>query len=148
MSNESKQLYCIESIDGEMFSNQEIVDMLNSQHKLYSAWEFEKQNCQLCSTELKQLRKENEQLRQDLKSLETTSNATSDYNAHLEGKIITLENENEQLRKEKESWKNIACQDLSKWSIFSNEVTVLHETKDIERFLEKYYEYCADMVRK
>ena len=97
---------------------------------------------------LNELSDENEQLRQDLKSLETTSNATSDYNAHLEGKIITLENENEQLRKEKESWKNIACQDLSKWSIFSNEVSVLHETRDIERFLEKYYEYCADMVRK
>ena len=60
---------------------------------------------------LNELSDENEQLRQDLKSLETTSNATSDYNAHLEGKIITLENENEQLRKEKESWKNIACQD-------------------------------------
>lgn len=57
-----------------------------------------------------------------------------------------LAEENEQLRKEKESWKNIACQDLSKWSIFSNEVSVLHETRDIERFLEKYYEYCADMV--
>ena len=43
MSNESKQLYCIESVDGEMFSMQEVVDMLN------------------------QLVDENEQLRQQLK---------------------------------------------------------------------------------
>ena len=57
---------------------------------------------------LNELSDENNQLRQDLKSLETTSNATSDYNAHLEGKIITLENENEQLKRElKESVNNI-----------------------------------------
>lgn len=29
MSNDSKQLYCIESVDGEMFSMQEVVDLLN-----------------------------------------------------------------------------------------------------------------------
>ena len=60
--------------------------------------------------------------------------------------ISKLQKENKQLKKEKESWKSIACQDLSKWSIFSNEVSVLYETRDIERFLEKYYEYCTDMV--
>lgn len=31
MSNDVKQLYCIESVDGEMFSMQEIVDCLNEQ---------------------------------------------------------------------------------------------------------------------
>ena len=31
MNNDSKQLYCIESVDGEMFSMQEIVDCLNEQ---------------------------------------------------------------------------------------------------------------------
>ena len=46
MANESKQLYCIESVDGEMFSMQEIVDMLNS------------------------LNDENEQLRKDLSDCE------------------------------------------------------------------------------
>lgn len=29
MSNEVKQWYCIESLDGEMFSIQEVVDLLN-----------------------------------------------------------------------------------------------------------------------
>lgn len=67
-------------------------------------------------------------------------------NKRLQTIIADLKEKNEQLKKEKESWKSIACQDLSKWSIFSNEVSVLYETRDIERFLEKYYEYCADMV--
>lgn len=31
MSDDVKQLYCIESVDGEMFSMQEIVDLLNKQ---------------------------------------------------------------------------------------------------------------------
>lgn len=30
MSKESEQLYCIESVEGEMFSIQEVVDLLNS----------------------------------------------------------------------------------------------------------------------
>ena len=30
MSNEVKQWYCIESVEGEMFSIQEVVDLLNS----------------------------------------------------------------------------------------------------------------------
>ena len=33
MSNDVKQLYCIESVDGEMFSMQEIVDLLNEQQE-------------------------------------------------------------------------------------------------------------------
>lgn len=33
MDNDSKQLYCIESVDGEMFSMQEIVDLLNEQQE-------------------------------------------------------------------------------------------------------------------
>lgn len=85
-------------------------------------------------------------LNDEIELSETTSKATSHYNAFLESKISTLEGENEQLKKEKDSWKNIACQDLSKWSIFSNEVSVLQGTRDIDRFLEKYYRYCADMV--
>ena len=63
-------------------------------------------------------------------------------------RISELLDENEQLKKEKESWKTIACQELSKWSIFSNEVSILAETRDIDRFLEKYYDFCKDMVRK
>lgn len=34
MDNDSKQLYCIESVDGEMFSMQEIVELLNEQQEL------------------------------------------------------------------------------------------------------------------
>lgn len=64
-----------------VYGNQKIVDELN---KL----DFEN----------KRLREENEQLQKQVKSSETTSNATSHYNAFLESKISTLEKENEELR--------------------------------------------------
>ena len=53
MSDDVKQLYCIESVDGEMFSMQEIVDLLNGQQTTISA-----------------LKEENEQLREILNKLE------------------------------------------------------------------------------
>lgn len=49
---------------------------------------------------IQRLALENENLRKQVKSSETISDATSNYNAHLESKITTLEKENEQLRKE------------------------------------------------
>ena len=45
------------------------------------------------------LKEENEQLRKEVESSESISNATSNYNAFLESKITTLEKENEQLQK-------------------------------------------------
>ena len=47
---------------------------------------------------IQRLKLENENLRKQVKSSETTSDATSNYNAHLESKITTLEKENKQLR--------------------------------------------------
>ena len=47
---------------------------------------------------IQRLELENENLRKQVKSSETTSNATSNYNAFLESKITTLEQENEKLR--------------------------------------------------
>lgn len=49
------------------------------------------------------LKEENEQLRKQVESSETTSNATSHYNAFLESKITTLEKENEELKQKLES---------------------------------------------
>ena len=51
MSNEAKQLYCIENVEGEMFSIEEVVDLLNS---LYE--------------ENEQLRNENKKLRKTERS--------------------------------------------------------------------------------
>ena len=56
---------------------------------------------------IKELEKGNEQLRKQVKSSETTSDATSNYNAHLESKITTLEKENEQLKKKLESLQKV-----------------------------------------
>lgn len=87
------------------------------------------------------LRLKNKEQAEEIKLLKPT-------NVEQYEQIVQLQEENEQLRQEKESWKSIACQDLSKWSIFSNEVSVLHETRDIDRFLEKYYKYCEDMIKE
>ena len=65
---------------------------------------------------IQRLALENENLRKQVKSSETISDATSNYNAHLESKITTLEKENEQLQKELQRFKkyvfsqdNILC---------------------------------------
>lgn len=50
---------------------------------------------------MNELYEEKEQLKIDLESSETTSDATSHYNAFLESKIRTLEKENEQLKSER-----------------------------------------------
>lgn len=52
------------------------------------------------ANEYNALLEENEQLRKQVESSETTSNATSHYNAFLESKITTLEKENRELRQE------------------------------------------------
>ena len=91
LSSETVLQYRIMNNDHDLNEN-EVVDLLN---KLYE---------------------ENEQLRKQVKSSETTSDATSNYNAHLESKITTLEKENEQLQKELQRFKkyvfsqdNILC---------------------------------------
>ena len=85
-----------------------IVDLLNelSEEKEYferkkeyflSKWSIANaENIQL-RQENRELKKENENLRKQVKSFETTMNATSDYNAFLESKITTLEKENREL---------------------------------------------------
>ena len=60
---------------------------------------------------IQRLELENENLRKQLKSSETTSNATSNYNPFLESKITTLEQENEQLRLELKTICNTCCFD-------------------------------------
>lgn len=48
---------------------------------------------------------------------------------------------------EREEWKICSSSSLSSFSIFSNEVSVLQETRDIDRFIEMYYKYvkqCLD----
>ena len=63
---------------------------------------------------LNRLVEENEQLQKQVKSFETTMNATSDYNAFLESKITTLEKENEQLRKENKDLNDIEWEKFKK----------------------------------
>ena len=62
--------------------------------------------------------------------------------------IERLQKENEQLRQDRDNWKNISCKDINKWSIFSNEVNILQETRDVDRFIEKFYKYCRDIVKE
>lgn len=72
----------------------EIVNLLNEQE-----------------VEIDELNQENKQLRKQVESSETTSNATSHYNAFLESKITTLEEENRELRHELDSLSGCYCAD-------------------------------------
>ena len=73
MSNEVKQWYCIESVEGEMFSIQEVVDLLNEQQATITHLEkvngknFAKRR--LLEQDNLVLRNENEQLRKELKEI-------------------------------------------------------------------------------
>ena len=74
-----------------------LCDFLN---KATDDFKWQIRQCEKWSAIVKQLKLENENLRKQVKSSETTSDATSNYNDHLESKITTIEKENEQLRKE------------------------------------------------
>lgn len=67
-------------VDGEEMPTCEICELLNEEEAI-----------------IQRLKLENENLRKQVKSFETTMNATSDYNAFLESKITTLEKENREL---------------------------------------------------
>ena len=55
-----------------------------------------------------------------------------------------LTEEVRELEKEKDFWKSCALGYSNSFSIFSREVEVLQETKDINRFVEMYYRYCKE----
>lgn len=105
----------------------------------------------LSHTSCEEIKKENEQLRKQVKSLETTSDATSNYNAHLESKITTLEKENEKLQKENEKiqeeikelkierddWKSSTYSYMNKDSILSMDCQIVREALwELEKEIE------------
>jgi len=108
----------------------DLVDLLNSLSEENE--QLKQSNDRFADTVAKQvsllieLRKENEQLQKQVKSFETTMNATSDYNAFLESKITTLEKENEQLRKELDNFKPVMFQDVRKGTV------ILYSKGDID----------------
>lgn len=53
----------------------------------------------LLVAKMNELVEKNKQLQKQVKSLETTMNATSDYNAYLQSEVKDLEKENKQLQK-------------------------------------------------
>lgn len=118
-SNDYRPMECASSLDADV-----ICTLLNEQFDT-----------------IEKLKSENEQLRKELHIVETDCKNVKESRNHYR-------EENEQLRKERDGWKVISCQDLSKWSIFSNEVSILQETRDVDRFLEKYYAYCNDMIKE
>lgn len=56
---------------------------------------------------MNELYEEKEQMKKRLESSETTSDATSNYNAFLESKISTLEEENEKLQKQIQNYEQL-----------------------------------------
>ena len=62
MSNEVKQLYCVESADGEMFSIQEVVNLLNEQQVIIHRDET---SIKTMMSNMEKLEKENEKLQKE-----------------------------------------------------------------------------------
>lgn len=52
-----------------------------------------------------------------------------------------LEKENEQLKEHLSTWRSSCCNYLNVYSILDNEVSILKETKDLDRFFEKFDKY-------
>lgn len=76
--------------NGLIMSIDEVIDYLNTSNNAIGSLQYE-----------------NAKLRKQVESSETTSDATSNYNAFLESKITTLEEENERLKKKLESLQKV-----------------------------------------
>ena len=55
--------------------------------------------------------------------------------------VVDLLNENEQLKERLSTWRSSCCNYLNVYSILDNEVSILKETKDLDRFFEKFDKY-------
>lgn len=55
--------------------------------------------------------------------------------------VVDLLNENEQLKEQLSTWRSSCCNYLNVYSILDNEVSILKETKDLDRFFEKFDKY-------
>ena len=99
MTNESKQWYCIESVDGEMFSMQEVVDMLNSlcdeKEKLQKELHIVETDCKNVKESRNHYREENEQLRSLLKDAEEEIKTLKESNQNLMESLVNKESEND-----------------------------------------------------
>ena len=75
----------------------------------------------------------------------TDTETGKEYCEYNLDKVVDILNEQEErikeLEQEKESWKSSACHDLNLKSMLSFEIGKLTETKDIDAFLDFYYEY-------
>ena len=98
--------------DERMYGIFEVVDKLNQQQATIEQLQKSKDVKEFSALfnqsialkrEIKDLKEENEKLQKQVESSETTMNATSNYNAFLESKIITLEKESEQLKQKLEN---------------------------------------------
>lgn len=52
-----------------------------------------------------------------------------------------LSDENEELKEHLSTWRSSCCNYLNVYSILDNEVSILKETKDLDRFFEKFDKY-------
>lgn len=112
-----------------IFDDDEVEDVWNElKGTIYCYDEEEAQRCENWLNNLhnqnQKLKEENEQLKKRLESSETTSDATSNYNAFLESKVRTLEEENKQLKEDNEQWERFANMEFIKGS---TEISRLNE---------------------
>ena len=75
-----------------------------------------------------------------------------EYDGLVDTEVINILNKQDIMIKhlvtDRNSWKDDALHYVNIMSILSNEIHVLQETGDINRFVEVYYNYCIDRANK
>ena len=87
-----------------------------------------------------ELNDENQKLDEKICSLTMDLIKTKSYE-QLEKELNRIKNENEQLKEHLSTWRSSCCNYLNVYSILDNEVSILKETKDLDRFFEKFDKY-------
>lgn len=121
-------------VDGEEMPTCEICELLNEEEAI-----------------IQRLKLENENLRKQVKSFETTMNATSDYNAFLESKITTLEKENKQLKKSEKinmEYAEQIVEENQKLRITKNDLRIKNEQLKQKVDFYKYFQKDARELEK
>lgn len=88
-----------------------------------------------------QLKSENEDMRRLINNISYQRDEFHHGARENANRVGKLKKENEQLKEHLSTWRSSCCNYLNVYSILDNEVSILKETKDLDRFFEKFDKY-------
>ena len=114
-------------LNGEPLTNDELVRILNTNDGAF--------------VENFALKEENEQFKEQNQRLSEQKHIYKQDWKHLCIDKELLDSENEELKERLSTWRSSCCNYINVYSILDNEVSILKETKDLDRFFEKFDKY-------